>query len=162
MRFFDRIFKTKENPREEKNKIEDFFRIKINDIFSENPTFKESTINTSGYNVKRFALRFKELELGTFHEAIINDVSETNYNIIFSSFNTTVTRELADFINFMAEKYGLDDSGNGKISQKDINGINKGKFFSRLWLNFRPAIMIDNNEKYISMSILGIKKPDKK
>lgn len=138
-------------------RIEDFFKIDLNDIMKYNPTFTHSDVNSVGSEVKHYNLRLKELELGIFYDLEILEVAKGECNIIFHGKSNILTKELSEFLSFYTRKYGLDEMGYGDIEQTDYHYINS-HLFSRMWKN----LMIDNNSLNgsngnIEMSVLGLK-----
>ena len=140
-----------------KNEVEDFFKIDLKNIMKYKPAFLRSEINIVGREVKYYTLRLKELELGLFYELEIVEVMEGEYNITFKGRSNTITKGLSDFLNFYTNKYGLDETGLGKIEQADYYCLDTHSF-SRIWKN----LMLDNNSLNssngnIEMTLMGIK-----
>lgn len=139
------------------NQIEDFFNIDIRDIFKYNPEYTHTELSATGNEVKHYRLRLKQLELGIFYELDILKVGENECNITFKGRSNAIAHELARFLEFYTDKYGLDEMGCGKVDYSDYSLL-ESHLFSRMWKN----LMIDNNSinesnGNIEMCIMGIK-----
>lgn len=147
MGLFSNIFGKKESKPSEpkKERMEDFFKIDIRDIFKYEPKFsyeKENEyikelnekIGEEGYKVidRHYDLRLKELELGAFYKIEILQSHKDSYILKFEGKDGTLTGGLYEFVNFCFEKYGYDDMGKGNITCDDFQmaAINR---FTRFW-----------------------------
>ena len=160
MGIFSKSFGKKEKsiPLEsKKERLEDFFKIDIKDIFKYCPEYTHTEISATGNEVKHYCLLLKELELGIFFDMEILQVAENEYTLIFKGMDNGITDDLFEFLEFYTNKYGLDEMGCGRIEQADYQYV-ASHSFSRLWKN----LMIDNNvfngsNGNMEMSIMGIK-----
>ena len=159
MELFSNLFRKKESkPSEPKReRLEDFFKIDIRDVFKYGPKYSSTEISMTGNEVKHYNLRLKELELDLFFEIEILQVADNEFTLIFKGKENKITTELSNFIDFYIDKFGLDEMGCGKIEQSDYDNIQK-HIFSRMW----KKLMIDNNEYNasngnIEMTLLGLK-----
>ena len=147
MGLFSNIFGKKESKPSEpkKERLEDFFKIDIRDIFKYEPKYsyekevdgikkisEDGEVLDENVKEKHYDLRLKELELGTFYKVEILQSYKDSYILKFEGRNEMITNELYEFINFCFEKYGYDDMGNGKITTDDFQlfVINR---FGRFW-----------------------------
>lgn len=159
MRLFSNLFGKKESKPSEpkKERLEDFFKIDIRNIFKYGPEYEYSDTNIMGREIKHYKLSLNHLELGIFYEVGICQLSQNEFTLIFKGKENRITSELSDFLSFYTEKNGLDEMGCGKIEQSDYANLQK-HIFSRMW----KQLMIDNNlwnsaNGNIEMSILGVK-----
>lgn len=159
MRLFSNLFGKKggkpSDPKKER--LEDFFKIDIRDIFKYEPVYLGTQISVTGNEVKRYALRLKEFELGLFNEVEILQVACNEFSLVLKSDENRITPEFAVFLKFYTSKNGLDESGNGCIEQSDYRNLDMHAF-SRTW----KCLFIDNNEYNasngnIEMTLLGLK-----
>ena len=140
-----------------KNKLKDFFKIDIENIFKYNPQFSHSEKNKSGNEVQYYNLQLKELELELFYEIEILKGGENEFSLVFKGKNNTITKDLKDLINFCHKKYGSDSMGNGIIVDSDLVDA-KNHLFFRLW----DEVMINNHGDNIGMTLFNIKQIIKK
>ncbi|WP_018669501.1 hypothetical protein [Bacteroides gallinarum] len=156
MGFLD-MFKSKPEREEQvKNDIADFFHIDINNLFQYSPTYSHSEENIAGKEVRHYKLRLKELELGVFYELKIIEVGENELNVSFIGRSSILTDELKEFINFCANCYGLDNSGYGRIENKDYLDVER-KLFSRMWNKIWITNLATDNDN-MEMVIYSLKK----
>lgn len=153
MGLFSNLFgKKEEKPLEpKKERLEDFFKIDIRDIFKYEPEYKYTDTNIVGKGVRHYSLRLKQLELGMFYEIEIIQVAENEFTLVFNGRGNCITTELADFLKYYTSENGLDESGYGYVEQSDYMNLQR-HIFSRFWKN----LMIDNMNGNMVMSILGI------
>ncbi|GEM_PF-1038902 len=127
---------------DKKEKVEDFFKIDIHDIYKYNPEYLGEEVNDFGTILKKYRLVLDRPELGIFDKLEINGFDNNSHNLIFKSNKNVLSKELREFIKFCTNKFGLDSSKEGEITNKDLNYIRQG-IFSRMWTENK--VWIDNN-----------------
>lgn len=132
--------------------ISDFFSVDINNLYSYNPVLINKEISFTGNEVEYYSLRLKQLELNLFYEIEIVKVASNECNITFKGKSNIVSEELKQFISFYVKEHGLDNSGDGEITNNDILSAQSHRF-SRMWNN----LFVDNIAKdTIELSIFGV------
>jgi hypothetical protein len=144
--------------------IRDFFNVNPNEIFKNDPhcySVEKTGDNTDDVREKYF-LNLVTPEFGVFDSISIYYFRASNsYNLILENHNCEFPRQLIEFINFIAQKYGADNCGNGIITNQELHAINAGRYFSRFWHDIpnMPEIMVDYNlteSNSLNLSLVGL------
>lgn len=140
---------------DKKEKVEDFFKIDIHDIYKYNPEYLGEEVNDFGTILKKYRLVLDRPELGIFDKLEINGFDNNSHNLIFKSNKNVLSKELREFIKFCTNKFGLDSSKEGEITNKDLNYIRQG-IFSRMWT--KNNVWVDNNSnRKILLTLFSVK-----
>lgn len=141
------------NSRKQPKDLSDFFQTDIYDIMRYSPTLVDDSVNEVGTHVRRYTLRLQDYELGTFYDATIHQFDDGKYNLMFEGKDGRLTRDVAEFVDFCAARYGIDRDGRREVMKDDYRKAEQG-IFSRWW----DGLIIDNvnPERRLNLSIFGI------
>lgn len=132
-----------------RSEMGDFFRIDINDMFRYSPTLTERD-----ERIARYHLRLPDYELGTFYDAEVIAFGDGTYNLSLVGRDRRLTKELAEFIGFCADRFGIDDNGNRELTHEDYQRADLGTF-ARWWgLQLRIDNMANGR---MEMTIYGLR-----
>ena len=112
------------------NSIEDFFSIDIHNV----GIYGKSLIDEDkDRGVAHYDIYLPNLQMGMFNQIEMIEFANSNsWNLHFIGIMPQITKDLIDFINFMAEKEGLDQFKKCRFSSNEIRDIKIGTF-SRTW-----------------------------
>ena len=138
----------------------DFFNIDVYDIFKyPEIKFRESGVNSVGGQINTYYLHLPSLELGMFDhlEIILHPTGEKA--LTFNGNYNKLSKEVINFINYCAEKYGpdmLSSNGSGLVTSEEISKISQGLTFSRMW----KEININNYNRTFELALLDVPNRD--
>lgn len=141
------------NSRKQPKELSDFFRTDICDIMRYSPTLVDDSVNEVGTHFRRYTLRLQDYELGTFYDATIHQFDNGKYNLMLEGRDGRLTRDVAEFVDFCAARYGIDRDGRREVTKEDYRKAEQG-LFSRWW----DGLIIDNinPDRRLNLSIFGI------
>lgn len=133
--------------------LSDFFKTDICDIMRYSPTLVDDSVNEVGTHVRRYTMRLQDYELGTFYDATIHQFDDGKYNLMLEGKDGRLTRDVAEFVDFCAARYGIDRDGKREVTKDDYRQAEQG-LFSRWW----DGLIIDNinPDRRLNLSIFGI------
>jgi hypothetical protein len=163
------IFGSNSVAKVQKVTIFDFFEIDLLNIPDESFTIGEVTMNSANETVKKYRKSLNYKECGIFDDVEVIEVGESNRNVVFRAFqlkeiNNNLLRSLIDELYLL---YGLDASGMGKFTDKDMEYYLSPDFnclFGRTWTEYpkyKYPLSINRFEEYISLTIFGLHLDDK-
>lgn len=153
MGIFDFLFNKDDEKIKEKDKIEDFFKIDIHELFRYDPVYKKTETSITGNKVDYYEIKLRALELNQFTNIELIEVAENQFNIIFKGINNYITKDMEEFIDLCTKMYGYDRFGNGVVSKFDHNKASQQSFL-RWWDNVWIGNMVCDT---MELKLYGIK-----